>query len=229
MATARTTSTPCSSTSLVLPRIAFPLEDGVILALETDNRDMYKYTDTNGDGVSDKKELFYAGVGRVTNMEWQPSGLIWAMDNWMYMTYNPFRLRLAPGGKVAARGDRVERRPVGRLAGQLRQGVVHRRRRRDSGPVNFQTPIVYGAFNLPDNFEPDFRVPWPAPGGIADMQGGMRRVRAARRHAEQLHRRVGLRDLPRSSAAADMVRRLVLHRAGRAHRAPRRRSSSPTG
>ena len=40
------------------------------------------------------------------------------------------------------------------------------------GPVNFQAPIVYGAFNVKDNFEPDFQVPWPAPGGIADMQGG---------------------------------------------------------
>ena len=28
---------------MVMPRIAFPLGDGVILALETDNRDMYKY------------------------------------------------------------------------------------------------------------------------------------------------------------------------------------------
>ena len=46
---------------LVMPRVAFPLEDGAVLVLETDNRDMYKYTDTNGDGVADKKELFYAG------------------------------------------------------------------------------------------------------------------------------------------------------------------------
>ena len=45
------------------------------------------------------------------------------------------------------------------------------------GPVNFQVPIVYGAINVADNFEPDFQTPYPAPGGIADMQGGMRRVR----------------------------------------------------
>ena len=46
------------------------------------------------------------------------------------------------------------------------------------GPVNFQAPIVYGAFNVPDNFEPDFQVAVAAlPGGIADMQGGMNRVR----------------------------------------------------
>ena len=63
---------------LVMPRIAYPLQDGVLLVLETDNRDMYKYTDTDGDGVADKRELFYAGAGLVTNMEWQPGGLTWA-------------------------------------------------------------------------------------------------------------------------------------------------------
>ena len=65
---------------LVLPRIAMPLQDGVLLVLETDNRDLYKYIDTDGDGVSDKKELFYSGYGRVTNMEWQPGGMVWALD-----------------------------------------------------------------------------------------------------------------------------------------------------
>jgi hypothetical protein len=88
---------------MVMPRMAFPLEDGVILALETDNRDMFKYTDTNGDGVADKKELFYPNVGRVTNMEWQPGGLTWALDNWLYMTYNPFRLRIMPGERSCAK------------------------------------------------------------------------------------------------------------------------------
>jgi glucose/arabinose dehydrogenase/mono/diheme cytochrome c family protein len=162
--------------NLVMPRIAFPLGDGVILALETDNRDMYKYTDTDGDGVADKKELFYAGTGRVTNMEWQPGGLTWALDNWLYMTYNPFRLRIAPDGKVL----REETDPNGGQwwSAQDNYGKVWWvDGGGEIGPVNFQTPIAYGAFNVPDNFEPDFQVPWPAPGGIADMQGGMRRVR----------------------------------------------------
>ncbi len=161
---------------MVMPRIAFPLGDGVILALETDNRDMYKYTDTNGDGVADKKELFYPGVGRVTNMEWQPGGLTWAMDNWLYMTYNPFRLRLAPDGKIL-------REETDSNGGQWWSAQDNHGKMwwvdggGEIGPVNFQAPIVYGAFNVKDNFEPDFQVPWPAPGGIADMQGGMRRVR----------------------------------------------------
>ena len=161
---------------MVMPRIAFPLGDGVILALETDNRDMYKYTDTDGDGVSDKKELFYPGVGRVTNMEWQPGGLTWAMDNWLYMTYNPFRLRIAPDGKIL-------REETDSNGGQWWSAQDDHGKMwwvdggGEIGPVNFQAPIAYGAFNVKDNFEPDFQVPWPAPGGIADMQGGMRRVR----------------------------------------------------
>ncbi len=162
--------------NMVMPRIAFPLQDGVILALETDNRDLYKYTDTNGDGVADKKELFYPGVGRVTNMEWQPGGMTWALDNWLYTTYNPFRLRIGPDGKIA----REETDPNG---GQWWSAQDNYGKMwwvdggGEIGPVNFQEPIAYGAFNVPDNFEPDFQIPWSAPGGISDMQGGMRRVR----------------------------------------------------
>ena len=162
--------------NLVLPRIAFPLEDGAILVLETDNRDLYRYTDTNGDGVSDTKELFYAGYGRVTNMEWQPGGMAWPLDNWLYTTYNPFRLRIQPDGSII----REETDPNG---GQwwISQDNYGKLWMVDGGgelgPVNIQAPIIYGAMNVADNFEPDFQVPWPAPGGIADMQGGMNRVR----------------------------------------------------
>jgi mono/diheme cytochrome c family protein/glucose/arabinose dehydrogenase len=161
---------------MVMPRIAFPLGDGVILALETDNRDMFKYTDTNGDGVSDKKEPFFPGVGRVTNMEWQPGGLTWAMDNWLYMTYNPFRLRIAPDGKIL-------REETDANGGQWWSAQDNYGKMwwvdggGETGPVNIQVPIVYGALNVKDNFEPGFQIPWPAPGGIADMQGGMSRVR----------------------------------------------------
>jgi len=161
---------------LVLPRIAMPLQDGVLLVLETDNRDLYKYTDTDGDGVSDKKELFYSGYGRVTNMEWQPGGMVWALDNWMYSPYNPFRLRIAADGKVVREETDVNGGQWGTNQDNYgKPWFVDAGT--ETGPVNFQAPIVYGAFNVPDNFEPDFQVPWPAPGGIADMQGGINRVR----------------------------------------------------
>jgi mono/diheme cytochrome c family protein/glucose/arabinose dehydrogenase len=162
--------------NMVMPRIAFPLQDGVILALETDNRDLVKYTDTNGDGVADRKDLVYTPFGRVTNMEWQPGGMTWALDNWLYTTYNPFRLRLTPKGDVIREEMDV---PGGQWwSAQDNYGKMwYVDGGAEIGPVNFQVPIAYGAINVEDNFEPDFEVPWAAPGGIADMQGGMRRVR----------------------------------------------------
>jgi mono/diheme cytochrome c family protein/glucose/arabinose dehydrogenase len=161
---------------LVLPRIAFPLQDGVILVLETDNRVLFKYSDTNGDGVADKKEPFYTPFGRVTNMEWQPGGLTWAVDNWLYTTYNPFRLRITPKGEVI-------REETDTPGGQWWSAQDNYGKMwfvdggAEIGPVNFQVPIAYGAINASDNFEGGFQVPWPATGGIADMQGGMQRVR----------------------------------------------------
>ena len=168
--------------------------------LETDNRDMYKYTDTNGDGVADKKELFYAGVGRVTNMEWQPGGLTWALDNWLYMTYNPFRLRIAPDGKLL----REETEPNG---GQWWSAQDNYGKMwwvdggGEIGPVNFQAPIVYGAFNVAGQLRAGL------PGAVAGARRHRRHAGRheprphARRHAESLHRRLGRRDLSRPSPA----------------------------
>ena len=44
-------------------------------------------------------------------------------------------------------------------------------------PVSFQFPIVYGNFAVPDELEPDFRIPWGAPVRVADMQGGLNATR----------------------------------------------------
>jgi mono/diheme cytochrome c family protein len=162
---------------LVLPRLAHPLGKDSVLVIETDDYDLYKYTDTNGDGVSDKKELFYAGFGRRTNMEWQPGGsLVWALDNWMYSSYNPFRLRIGADGKVVREETAVNGGQWG--AAQDNYGKTwFVDGGTEIGPVNFQQPIVYGAFNVDDNFEPGFQIPWGAPIFVADMQGGMNRVR----------------------------------------------------
>jgi len=162
--------------NMVMPRIAFPLQDGVVLALETDNRDLMKYTDTNGDGVADKKEVVHTPFGRVTNMEWQPGGLTWALDNWLYTTYNPFRLRVTSTGSLIREDTET---PGGQWwSAQDSYGKMwYVDGGAEIGPVNFQVPIAYGAINVNDNFEQDFQVPWPASPGIADMQGGMQRVR----------------------------------------------------
>ena len=160
------------------PRFVTPLDGNAILTMETDTDEIYKYTDTDDDGVADKKELFYKGAGRIgQNLEHQPSGFIWAMDNWIYSTYNAFRLRWTPKGEVL----KETTAPNGGQWGLTQDDygkVWFVDAGGERGPVNFQTPIQYGAFNVDDQFEDDFRVVWPAyMGGHADTQGGMGRVR----------------------------------------------------
>ena len=130
-----------------------PLDGNAILTMETDTDDIYKYTDTNNDGVADKKELFFKGAGRDRqNLEHQPSGFIWGMDNWIYSTYNAFRLRWTPKGEVL-------KEPTAPNGGQwgLTQDDYGKVWFVDAGgergPINFQTPIQYGAFNVDDQFD----------------------------------------------------------------------------
>lgn len=189
---------------LVAPRMILPLQDGVILTSETDSDDLVKWTDTNGDGVADKREVVFTGIGQSgdANIEHQKAGLLWNMDNWIYTTYNPFRIRWTPSGFL--------REPTGANGGQW--GLASDDDGKpwfvdaggERGPMNFQYPIHYGAFtpcpgaarggrggaapapapppdpNCPsgmeNGFEKDFAVVWPAP-GIGDMQGGIGRTR----------------------------------------------------
>ncbi len=99
------------------------------------------------------------------------------MDNWIYSTYNAFRLRWTPKGEVL----KETTAPNGGQWGLTQDDygkVWFVDAGGERGPVNFQTPIQYGAFNVDDQFEDDFRVVWPAyMGGHADTQGGMGRVR----------------------------------------------------
>ena len=48
--------------NLLAPRMILPLDNG-ILTNETHSDDVLQLTDTNGDGVADKKQVFYTGVG----------------------------------------------------------------------------------------------------------------------------------------------------------------------
>mgnify|MGYP007000077801 len=57
----------------------------------------WNYRDSEGDGVADEKEKIFEGGKRGGNMEHQPSGLIWALDNWIYLTYQNVRYRYVNG------------------------------------------------------------------------------------------------------------------------------------
>ena len=108
------TSAPCSSTRSSRPRMILPLTDGVILTSETDSDELVKWSDTNADGVADKREVVFTGIGQSgdSNIEHQKAGLLWNMDNWIYTTYNAFRIRWTPSGFLP-RADRRQRRSVG--------------------------------------------------------------------------------------------------------------------
>jgi putative heme-binding domain-containing protein len=160
---------------LVLPRFVLPWDGESILSMETDADDVFKYTDSDGDGVADKKELFFSGAGRRGNLEHQQSGMVWGLDNWIYTTFNAFRLRWTPAGVI--------KEPTAPNGGQW--GLAQDDQGKmwfvdgggERGPLNFQAPIVYGAFNVGDQFEEGFDVPWPTAPSIGDAQGGMARLR----------------------------------------------------
>ena len=58
---------------LVFPRFATPFGADSVLTMETNADEVWKITDTNGDGVGDSKELFTANFGRGGHMEQQQS------------------------------------------------------------------------------------------------------------------------------------------------------------
>ncbi|HEX7977468.1 MAG TPA: hypothetical protein VF461_02640, partial [Gemmatimonadaceae bacterium] len=160
--------------SLVFPRFATPYGADAILTMESNSNDVYKYTDTNGDGRADKKELFTTNFGRLANVEHLQSSLFWSMDNWLYSTVNQFRIRETPTGVI--------REPTGFNDAQW--GATQD----DDGkqwfqngwlgvPGYFQFPIVYGTFADSNRYEKDFDEIFGAPIGLADMQGGMPVVR----------------------------------------------------
>ena len=160
--------------NMVFPRFVLPFGANAVLAKESNADELWKYTDTDGDGKADKKELFATGMGRLANVEHQESGLFWAMDNWIYSTINSVRLRWTPNG--------VLREPTGSNGGQWgvtqdNYGKVWFQAGASGMPGYFQLPVAYGNFTNPEQFEPNLDITWGAPVLIADMQGGMNAVR----------------------------------------------------
>ncbi|MBC2838642.1 discoidin domain-containing protein [Robiginitalea sp. SC105] len=160
--------------SLVFPRFVLPYGKDCILAMESNQDNVYRYTDTDGDGKADRKELFTNRYGRAGNVEHQQAFMYYGMDNWLYSTVNAFRVRETAAGVI--------REPTGYNRAQW--GLTHD----DDGklwflggasgvPSYFQFPIHYGNFEVPGELAEGFEVPWGAPVGVADMQGGMDHVR----------------------------------------------------
>ena len=155
---------------LLFPRFALPFGANSVLTLETHADEVWKYTDTNGDGTADEKELFTANFGRGGNLEHQPSSLFWGMDNWLYSTVNAFRLRWTPNGLL--------REPTGANGAQWgvtqdNDGKIWFQAGASGIPAYFQLPVHYGNFSVSDQLEPNLNVTWGAPILIGDIQAGL--------------------------------------------------------
>src|SRR5688572_393712 len=159
---------------LLLPRILLPLDDRIIIG-ETNSDDLYIHRDSNGDGVSDEKTLWFAGGPRGGNMEHQPNGLVWALDNGLYSTYYDYRLRVGADGKAI-------KEPIPVNGGQwgLTQDdwgkVWFVNAGNETGPVHFQQHIIYGQFSAPDELIGEYRTVWPM-ARVPDVQGGPGQLR----------------------------------------------------
>ncbi|MFK7851125.1 MAG: discoidin domain-containing protein [Akkermansiaceae bacterium] len=159
---------------LLLPRFVLPLDDRIMVGI-TNTLDLWTYRDTTGDGVADERLKVFEGGKRGGNMEHQPSGLMWALDNHLYLTYQAVRYRFTDG-KVA-----VEKLPRGGGQWGLTQddwGRMYYSRAGGERPAEgFQQPPVYGPLDLPGQFVKDFNRVFPI-AEVPDVQGGKRRVGA---------------------------------------------------
>ena len=159
---------------LLIPRMVLPLQDEVLIGV-TDTNDIRAWRDTDGDGTADQSRVFYEGGPRGGNMEHQPSGLVWALDNWIYTTYNAYRLRWTANGPTL-------KEPTAPNGGQwgLTQDdwgkLWFSNAGGERGIWNFQTHIAYGAINVPTQWNDDWMAVWPAI-GLGDVQGGPGRLR----------------------------------------------------
>lgn len=154
--------------SLVFPRFVMPFGKNSILSMESNEDEVYRFTDTDGDGRADQKELFTTSFGRSGNVEHQQAFLYWGMDNWMYSTYNAFRIRWTPNGVI--------REPTGPNGAQWgvtqdNEGKIWFQGGASGLPSQFQFPVVYGRFNVPDQLEEGFAEPFGL-AGVGDYQPG---------------------------------------------------------
>jgi glucose/arabinose dehydrogenase len=167
---------------LVFPRFVMPMGANAVLSMESNQDEVWKYTDTDGDAVADKKELFTTAFGRAGNVEHQQSSLMWALDNWMYSTYNTFRVRWTPTGVL-----REPTAPNNSQWGitQDSTGRVWFQGGASGLPGYFQLPIHYGlTFPAVDGgrgghqqfLERGFEIPWGV-AGVGDFQPGTSTIR----------------------------------------------------
>lgn len=161
--------------SLLLPRVILPVDDRVIIG-ETYTRHFWSYRDTDGDGVADEKvQVFKDDSLFRGNMEHQSANLTWNIDNWMYLSKDPFRYKWRQG---KMHRDTLLDAPTGQYG--LTQDEAGRLFYSKAGgeviALGFQQHPRHGRLEMDGRWEKGFEEPWPII-GTPDVQGGTKRLR----------------------------------------------------
>ena len=158
--------------NLKLPRMILALGEGELLISETWDDKVYLYKDTNGDFQADKKTLYFHRGKDGGNLEHQTSGLMWAMDNWLYQTYDNHRVhwdgskngeRAKSAGQWGMAQDQYGKPWIVNAGGEV-------------GPLHFQQPIAYGAFSISGQTGDNWKTVYPL-AAVPDVQGASGRFR----------------------------------------------------
>jgi putative membrane-bound dehydrogenase-like protein len=161
--------------SLVLPRMMLCVGDK-LLVNETWSYNIWSYGDKNGDGVADEKTLVYKNDKEDTrNLEHQKSGLLWNLDNKIYVSCDPVRYRYQAGKLLA---DTMVNSPGGQWGiGNDDYGRLYFSNAGGEVPaMHFHINPVYGLLNMPNQYDNEFQAVWPII-ATPDVQGGMNRLR----------------------------------------------------
>ncbi|SEK30222.1 DUF7133 domain-containing protein [Parapedobacter koreensis] len=161
--------------SLVLPRMILTLDDRLLVA-ETFDNSIYSYRDSDGDGVADEKEVvFQNDRPNTNNLEHQRSGLVWNLDNRIYVTVENVRYRYADGKLVA---EQLEESPGGQwgLANDDYGRLYFSAAGAEIPALGFQQNPYYGRLDFNDQYDDEFKAVWPVI-STPDVQGGLNRLR----------------------------------------------------
>ncbi|GAB3904856.1 hypothetical protein GCM10028826_06370 [Mucilaginibacter boryungensis] len=161
--------------SLLLPRMIMTLDDR-LLVNETYSNNIYSYRDTKGTGHADEKKLVYRNdVVSTANLEHQKSGLVWNIDNRIYVTYDDLRYKYA-NGKLDA--EKLHENAGGQwgLATDDYGRIFYSVAGAENPASNFHQNPFYGRLDIKDQFNEFFQEPWPII-ATPDVQGGVKRLR----------------------------------------------------
>lgn len=161
--------------NLLLPRLILTLDDRLLVS-ETNSNNIYSYRDTNNDGVADEKKLVFRNDEVSTNnLEHQKSGLIWNLDNKIYVTYQDVRYKYDNGMLTTERLINGSGGQWG-LANDNYGRLFYSAAGGETPALDFQQNPYFGRLDVGGQLDKDFQSVWPII-STPDVQGGLGRLR----------------------------------------------------